>query len=195
MLITQIRASSGKEHQDLENTLLPYIDRIRSREDYTRLLQAFYGYVLPVQEKIMLHIDQRSVPDIGLRRNAGLLEKDLHELGGAAPQEFCQDLPPIRSHAEALGALYVLEGSTLGGKIISKMIAGKLDSSAGLKFFNGYGEKTGTMWKEFLLRLQENDHPDHNGTIVESVQSTFLLFDKWLKEKLETNEGKQPTAS
>lgn len=195
MLITQIRASSGKEHQDLENTLLPYIDRIKSREDYTLLLQAFYGYVLPVQEKIMLHIDRSRIPDIGLRRNASLLEKDLVELGGHARQEFCEDLPVIQSHAEAVGALYVLEGSTLGGKIISKMIAGKLDSKAGLRFFNGYGDKTGAMWKEFLARLQENDHPDYNGTIVESVQSTFLLFDKWLKEKLATNEGKHPTAS
>jgi heme oxygenase len=195
MLIEKIRASTGKEHQQLEGTLLPYINQISSREEYSLLLQAFHGYVLPVQEKIMLFIDNGVVPDIAQRRNADLLQKDLLELGQEANADYCTDLPPISSHAEALGALYVLEGSTLGGKIISKMISGKLNSPAGLQFFNGYGDKTGSMWKAFLVSLGQNGHPDHNGIIVESVRKTFSLFDKWLKEKLDTNDGKYPTAS
>jgi heme oxygenase len=68
------------------------------------------------------------------------------------------------------------------------MIAGKLNGAASLQFFNGYGEKTGSMWKEFITQLQQNDHPDHNGIIVESVRKTFSLFDKWLKEKLDSND-------
>ncbi len=195
MLIDKIRASTSKEHQDLESTLLPYINQVNSTDDYSLLLQAFYGYILPVQENIMLYIDKSLVPDIIERRNADLLRKDLQELGHEEMGEFCKDLPPISSHAEALGALYVLEGSTLGGKIISKMISGKLNNPAGLQFFNGYGDKTGFMWKAFLVSLGQNDHPDHNGIIVESVRKTFSLFDKWLKEKLDTNDGRQPTAS
>jgi heme oxygenase len=188
MLIEQIRASTGNEHQQLEATLLPYIDKISNKEDYSALLRAFYGYIHPVQEKIMLQIDKTLVPGIEDRRHAKLLLLDLEAMDDAGEPVLCQELPAINSHTSAMGALYVLEGSTLGGKIISKMIAGKLNGAASLQFFNGYGEKTGSMWKEFITQLQQNDHPDHNGIIVESVRKTFSLFDKWLKEKLDSND-------
>lgn len=55
--------------------------------------------------------------------------------------------------------LYVKQGSTLGGQVISK----KLRHSLGLiggedqHFFYGYGPHTGEEWKRFLSRLAEAD--------------------------------------
>lgn len=195
MLIEQIRSATRSEHESLEQTLLPYIASIRSTKDYGRLLQAFNGYLFPVQERIMSFIDDEQVPDIAERRNARLLTDDLKALDQESNSVFCEDLPPISSFPEAVGALYVMEGSTLGGKIIARMISQKLGGNEGLQFFTGYGGNTGSMWKKFVDNLEHLQHPNHNGTIVESVRKTFSLFDKWLKEKLHTNDGEQPTAS
>jgi heme oxygenase len=191
MLIEQIRSASHQEHTRLEQTLLPYINNIKTAGDYALLLKSFYGYIMPVQEKVFTHINKELVPDIHKRRTAALIKEDLEELGQLETSTVCGDLPSIDSHHAALGALYVLEGSTLGGKIIAKIIAENTGSTAALKFFQGYGEKTGSMWKNFLTYLHQHNNPAYNGIIVESARETFSLFDKWLKEKLDTNDGKQ----
>lgn len=190
MLIEKIRSASQHEHTRLERTLFPYLERIETKDEYTRLLKAFYGYLWPVQQLVVKHIKENMMPDIGQRRNAALILGDLEELGANGDIVLCTCLPKIDSHAAALGALYVMEGSTLGGKIISGMISEKLGTNAALNFFNGYRENTGKMWKAFLANLASNENQDHNGTIVESVSETFSLFDKWLKEKLEKNDRK-----
>ena len=48
--------------------------------------------------------------------------------------------------------LYPLEGSTLGGQVISIRLRDNLGLNAtnGGRFFNGYGEQTGQYWAEFL---------------------------------------------
>jgi heme oxygenase len=62
---------------------------------------------------------------------------------------------PIRveDQADLVGALYVIEGATLGGQVISPQIqAGRLGVTPehGGRFFHGYGEQTTPRWNEFL---------------------------------------------
>ncbi|TNE48864.1 MAG: biliverdin-producing heme oxygenase [Deltaproteobacteria bacterium] len=54
-----------------------------------------------------------------------------------------------------LGALYVLEGSTLGGTIIKKHLATmyQLQHDAGLAYYNTYGPFLGRHWKAFVGRM------------------------------------------
>jgi heme oxygenase (biliverdin-IX-beta and delta-forming) len=58
------------------------------------------------------------------------------------------------SLAYALGYAYVIEGSTLGGRVILKQVgpALKLETS-GTHFFTGYGADTGKYWKDFLQQF------------------------------------------
>jgi heme oxygenase len=48
--------------------------------------------------------------------------------------------------------MYVIEGSTLGGRIILKHIhtALGLDENKGASFFAGYGAETGIRWKKIM---------------------------------------------
>ena len=59
---------------------------------------------------------------------------------------------PVTDTASALGCMYVIEGATLGGKIILKHIADRLelDEHSGAAFFHGFGTTTGSQWKAFL---------------------------------------------
>ena len=60
-------------------------------------------------------------------------------------------LPGIENEVQAQGALYVLEGSTLGGRGITKMLLRQCPwlTLQKLTFFNGYGAGTGPMWLSF----------------------------------------------
>jgi heme oxygenase len=86
--------------------------------------------------------------------------------------------------ADAFGCLYVVEGSTLGGQIISRQVTRNLGLSPdnnGCRFFCCYGENTGTMWRRFGESLETflTANPDTRPQIVASALSTFECFQGW----------------
>lgn len=184
MLIEKIRQATAEDHKRLEEQLFPFLQNIQSKQQYAQLLNAFYGYIFPVQEKIVEHIDPSVVPDINERRNASYISNDLQTLQLPLNTEICTNLPEIKDHASAIGALYVLEGSTLGGKIIAKTISGKLGSAEALDFFSGYREETGPMWKKFTQYLEHPKNNDMAETVVHSATQTFKCFGIWFEKQL-----------
>ena len=63
--------------------------------------------------------------------------------------------PEIPSKAFALGMAYVIEGSTLGGRVILKHLSSRINVTErqGAAFFAGYGRETGARWRQFLEAL------------------------------------------
>lgn len=60
-------------------------------------------------------------------------------------------LPQIVSYPQALGVLYVLEGSTLGFQVVRKRLpANHLALTTAGRFLLGYGPETGSHWRSFL---------------------------------------------
>ena len=184
MIIERIREATADSHKQLEEKLFPFINNINSNKDYGKLLNAFYGYIFPVQEMIAAHIDRTIVPDMEQRRNAARITEDLFSISVEPHHQFATDLPLINDHASALGALYVLEGSTLGGKIISKTISERLGKNEGLSFFRGYGAETGSMWKKFTQYLEHDQHIEECEIITRSAVKTFTLFGTWFDKSL-----------
>jgi heme oxygenase len=84
--------------------------------------------------------------DLGGRSRTPLLAKFAAD--GAFPA-----FPEPASQAEALGMLYVLEGSTLGGRFILRAIAARGIAESALSFLDPYGERTGAQWRSFLAVL------------------------------------------
>lgn len=185
MLIEGIRGATAEQHQLLESKLFPFLQNMRSVEDYIHLLNVFYGYMQPVQTLISGHIDRALLPDIDRRRNAGYILQDLEALGSSFSGEICNDLPAVNSNASAFGALYVMEGSTLGGKIIANMVSEKLGIETGLLFFRGYGPQTRNMWKEFTHKLENDRNAREAGTIISGALQTFFFFGIWLEKHME----------
>jgi heme oxygenase len=95
---------------------------------------------------------RRIVPDLFQRRRVEALESDLRALGvePLAPMPAPEPL----SVAEALGALYVIEGSTLGGQVIMRSLQGTDFEAGATRFFDAYGPRTGAMWKAFCGALE-----------------------------------------
>ena len=82
--------------------------------------------------------------------------------------------PSFSNEAEALGALYVLEGATLGGQVIIKQLK-KNDSFAAfpLAYYNVYTKQTGLRWKQFLEVI--NRYEDHESA-VQGAQKVYELY-------------------
>jgi heme oxygenase len=185
-LANQLKVRTLSSHQQLEKALVGRMRNMRTREDYISLLQAFYSYFGAIEDQINRYIGKDQLPDHTERRKTASLVGDIESLGGGLPEKAREAyLPPIENQLQAFGALYVIEGSTLGGLIISKMIAKQLGlTEDGLSFFKSYGHATNEMWERFkaVLNLQGNNDTEKE-CIIHAADDTFTKFKVFLDKQ------------
>jgi heme oxygenase len=158
-----------------------------TREQYTQIVRGFYGFLAPIEERLLAEGTwQETGIDFPSRRKVPHLEQDLAIL---APGESladiprCPDVPDVSTPQAALGYLYVIEGSSLGGTFISKHVGRLLglDRENGAAYFSGYGGETRQRWNEFLETLNEASvRLNDDDTIVATANATFGALAKWL---------------
>jgi heme oxygenase len=188
MLAEQLKKDTLHSHQQLEKMLVGRMKAIRSKEDYVKLLQLFYTYFGGLETLIDQHIDQDELQDYAERRKAQALANDIEALGGKPMAKASDDnLPQIQNALQAYAAMYVIEGSTLGGKIISKMMAQQLalSNGEGLSFFNGYGNDTETKWESFKNTLNKvTKSSEEDKLVIDSANETFDKFKQWAEKPI-----------
>ncbi len=94
--------------------------------------------------------------------------------------------PQLLSEASGLGAMYVMEGATLGGQIIARNLEAS-DSpvrAEGHMFFAGYGAESGRMWRAFLDHIRWRSSHIIGSEAVAAAVRTFTAFRDWLTEDL-----------
>jgi heme oxygenase len=128
--------------------------------------------------------------DFQQRIKAQWLRADLTSLG--VPEEEIAALPQLGSWpslvspADAMGALYVLEGATLGGRMILSQLTPELGVTAqcGAQFFASYGVETGAKWRDFLAALAPFGEMTYEAARVEqAAQATFACFLGWVRAR------------
>lgn len=172
-------------HTEVENLLMPKLTSISSTADYAAVLRVFYGYFFPLEQRLQQYLTPEKLPDMASRRKAGAILHDLNAIGYTDESlPVCRQLPRITSVAEAFGALYVMEGSTLGGKMIARMLR-KNEALAiadeALTFFSGYGDETGSRWKSFLAALNGQENREE---MVAAANETFYYLKRWMQQTL-----------
>ncbi|MBI1317016.1 hypothetical protein GC167_09205 [bacterium] len=78
--------------------------------------------------------------------------------------------------AEALGALYVLEGSSLGGAVIARALSKipEIAETGAFAFYTFYGAELGAQWKAFgQIVVNFVEHHGQADRLVESAKRTF----------------------
>ncbi|WP_134091696.1 biliverdin-producing heme oxygenase [Olivibacter sp. XZL3] len=178
MLSTKIKEATKQPHQQLEGVVVRKLKAIDSDKDYAEFLKFFYAYFNAVENAIKPYITISVLPDYQERRNSSFIKKDIEALGENIDQLPEVEAPVITTVQEALGALYVLEGSIMGGSIIVKMLE-KIGITRGTSFFSGYGEETGKKWSTFVNVL--NKHATNAAAEEQAIKaagSTFALFGK-----------------
>ena len=185
-LLEALRTGTGSLHVALEKRL-PFFSVRLDADWYRRLLEAYYGFYAPIEAALYGNGLIPNGFDCLLRAKTPTLIRDLNALGldenaiHALPR--CTRLPTFDSPAACLGALYVLEGATLGGQVLRREMATRLalDSDNGASFLNVYGAETGRRWKEFLdyLGSLSLDMPAKQRAVM-AARSTFSGFEQWL---------------
>lgn len=182
-VLHMLRAATAAQHRALE-ARLPLTHPDLDRATYTKIIEAYYGFHAPLQRKIEQFLGPRSTaPE---RRKIAALIKDLRALGLNDPQigtlPLCMTLPTLETQAQLLGIMYVMEGATLGGQVLRRIIADRLGihADSGGEFLDVYGRDTGRLWKAFLKQLADFDHPEHNYQVGDAACATFACFESWL---------------
>jgi heme oxygenase len=182
-LSVELRERTREAHAAAEAAFdLPV--RLADLETYGELLVALRGFYGQVERSLgaVTGWDRLTPPiDVRARRRAALLDDDLGRLGMAAPtwrpgsEPF---FPALASLAAALGCLYVLEGSTLGGQIVARRARAALGEHLPVAFFSGPGGgEVGAKWRAFQTALNAfATMPGQAGVAEEAVLSARATF-------------------
>jgi heme oxygenase len=170
-LIDQLREKTQDLHEKLHvHPLLAMLQQDHiTHEDYIFILQAFYlAYATSEAGRAELHTTMPDAPTLTW------LKEDLDAQGVKPLEADAVHYPAITSLSQLVGYLYVKQGSTLGGRVISKHLAKTLGLEEGKTnhFFAGYGDETGPQWKAFLAQLEQ---PGVNAD--EAVAQAVLTFE------------------
>lgn len=151
---------------------------------YGFVLERFYGLFVPLERDIFA--DPGLAPHHPLMSRRQALEDDLRALGrDLAMLDEAPDLPDLQAadglgRAGRLGALYVLQGSRLGGAVIGRNLVRSL--SIVPRFFDCTGDIT--PWRVFCALLEDQVDDENKVAAAEkSAQQTFAAFLSQLKCK------------
>lgn len=159
--LENLRSATAQSHTNLE--ALPIsasiMDPQVSESEYTLYLDLMHDVVKDAEENIFPALSG-IITDLADRNKSHLLEQDLKTLGHTKAYTNAQPLSQSLinpSKAFAMGIFYVIEGSSLGGRVILKNINSALghDIENGASYFGGYGGQTGSYWKNFMAQLTQ----------------------------------------
>jgi heme oxygenase len=146
--VAVLRGATGAAHRRLERDLglmSPGLTDARYRSllvGFARLHQTLDGEI-GVQLALAAPSEAIADLDFEARRRSPALARDLTRLGENAPVA----VPfPLTSLAGALGALYVVEGATLGGSTIAPHVLEVLGPDTPVAFFRSYADEVPHMW-------------------------------------------------
>jgi len=183
-----LRNETAEWHARIE-TVVPVLRDEFTPAGYLRLLERLYGFYAGFEPRVSSVAGLAGLlPDWPERQKLGWLSADLLWLGRQNSDlrqlPACEDLPRMDSAAMAFGALYVTEGSTLGGSIIARRLATRIGVSAGrgATFFTGHGSATAVRWKIFTLALSNMATTHNEQEIVNTAVQTFKTLWRWLSE-------------
>lgn len=176
MLSTNIKEATKVAHQQLEKIVILRLKSIRSNADYADLLKHFYAYFSTLEQSFAPFMTTELLPDYKERRHSSFLKHDIEALGFSVDDLPVATAPAIANSLQALAALYVMEGSIMGGSIIVQMLA-KGGITNGVSFFSGYGENTGMMWGKFVAVMNAAANTAEDEAIaIDTANETFQRF-------------------
>ena len=176
-------------HAFLKHETRDLHDRVESGFDLTGRVRSLGGYRGALLALYRLHaiagaaleaVDWQGevVDTTRMATRRGWLLEDLSALGCPVPPPAAQRLD-LAGPVEALGCLYVLEGSMLGGRVIFRTIEKALGigSDNGGRYFCGFGSGTGSAWTEFVAVLDTRSVGVDGPAALRGARKTFELFE------------------
>lgn len=186
-LFERLRTETALAHRDLESRLDLASDTLDVPR-YVRLLRNFRRATAAYETVVASVLPAPLQPMFESRRKTAMLDDDLRFFDArpddhAPEQAAMEHLVGLDRHA-AVGAMYVFEGSTLGGAVVARHLERQLGLKTlqGRSYFTPYPGRTGAMWHAFKERVDATvgDDPSAHDAIVCCAGATFA----WLARVL-----------
>ena len=174
MDIAKLKQETSADHDRVERSIR-LMDGHLDLPTYLDTLQRLYGFVAGWEQWAAQANSVAVQALLCKRRRSALLRADLTYFATSLPlRTYTGPMLSPGSEPQVLGAMYVMEGSTLGGQFIARHVETTLALSPGQgdSFFRGYGDSTGGMWREMKDALAAL--PD--STSEETIQAAKALF-------------------
>jgi heme oxygenase (biliverdin-IX-beta and delta-forming) len=188
-LLAEIRTRSEPMHRHLESVLdIP--KQVTTPNQYAALLARFTALYQPWEArlesfredfaKLGINLSERGrVPN--LQRDLAALDANVRLPGAEAYA------PALPGFPEALGSLYVLEGSTLGGQVLTRHFRDAMGIEEGaLHFFASHGPNVGRLWKDFCAALNaygESAGAPERERVVQGAVDSFAAITRWFSDR------------
>jgi heme oxygenase len=182
-VLRRLRSETSAEHRAVEDTL-DLLSPDLTRDRLVDVLTRMHGFWAAAEAGLDAWAQARPADaeqvDWSGRRRTALFAADLAALGGTPAGR--PELPDVPDTDTALGRMYVLEGSSLGGVFIDRHLATlpQLSDAGRLSAFSPYGERTGEMWHAFRTvtraRVAEGGDADR---LVGAARQTFGALASW----------------
>jgi heme oxygenase len=185
-VLTTLRSATAAEHEQVETTLGlmdPELRRDRLVEVLARLHAFWTAAEAGLDAWARREPAGAETVDWSRRRRAHLFATDLRALGAPDETDDVPHLPDVEDIDQALGRLYVLEGSTLGGTFISRHLATLPTLGPGVRVgaFSPYGADTGAMWHAYRRATRERVTAGGDaGRLVAAARTTFAALADWV---------------
>jgi heme oxygenase len=151
----RLRCATLEQHRRLDRGLAYVVSDQLSLPRYVNCSPRSLVFTRPLEETLARW--QRATPPLRLplMPRADLLRRDLRVFDRATEHlPSSTDRPPITTIDRVAGAIYVLEGASLGAQMIARGLSRSLGIGPenGAAFFTGLGAETSARWKHVLVR-------------------------------------------
>jgi heme oxygenase (biliverdin-IX-beta and delta-forming) len=185
----RLRSETQALHASAEGSIAAAV-RLHDVDGYARLLRSLHPLYASIEAQLAAFPDWSTLEpplDLVRRRRAHLIDADLRALGafGSCSGVRRGALPVLEEFPRAFGALYVVEGSRLGGCVLarqaSRAVGGVVEGAC--RFLRSDGSEVGPLWRE--LRTALGRYATHSGSlardaVVSGAIDTFYCFDRQL---------------
>ena len=142
--------------------------------DYQKIMLVNYLVHSVVEPEIehTLSSEIKKELDFDSRRKTAALLLDVKK----SEIDFIEDFF-LENNEEALGAMYVLEGATLGGNIIRKQLKNIPQfKEITFHYYGIYQNEMSKMWTSFLEILDKNISSNQQLSVLKGAEKTYRLF-------------------
>lgn len=150
-LSSRLKEETHLEHERMHQ-LMKQADVFSNEIQYAKFTLAQYYFQAQIEHVYTDQKIQAYIPDLDIRGRAHAAYQDLKDLNHLPTQQAeLKNLP----YLQALGWIYVSEGSTLGAAFLFKQAQKKLNLSAefGARNLAAYPEGRMVVWRRFQLAL------------------------------------------
>ena len=177
MISAYLKEQTKQQHDDTEAKLQyqKILDKSYTLDDYKTLLIHNYKLINRYEPQIQEQLKNYHELKLDLRSKINSLKTDLNNLNISTENE--EPTQNLENEAEAFGALYVMEGSTLGGNVIGKQLKRNPEfEGVEFNYFGVYGENTGPYWQEFKSIIDEKISEENYESCVTGAKKAYQLL-------------------